>query len=77
MLNKINEKSITHNVFIIQDNESLMCEFYGMTFIEYKLARKTLLNYTDLFSPNGYKKNEKMIYKYFKNKYGRTSKSGV
>ena len=25
LLNKINDKSITHNIFIIQDNESIMC----------------------------------------------------
>ena len=38
-------------------------------------SRKTLLDYTNLFSPNDYKKNDKIIYKYFKNKYGRRSKS--
>ena len=37
-----------------------------MTFIEYMIAGKTLLNYTNLFSPNYYKKNDKIIYKYFK-----------
>ena len=30
------------------------------------LARKTLLDYTNLFSPNEYKKNDKIIYKYLK-----------
>ena len=28
VLNKIKDKSITHNVFRIQDNESSMCGFY-------------------------------------------------
>ena len=41
------------------------------------LSGKTLLYYTNLFSPNDYKKNEKIIYKYFKDKYGTRSKSGV
>ena len=77
VLKKIKENSITHNVFRIQDNESIMCELHIMAFIEYKLSGKTLLDYTHLFSPNSYKKNAKIIYKYFKNKYGRTSKSGV
>ena len=40
-------------------------------------AGRTLLDYTNLFSLNDYKKNDKIIYKYFKDKYGRTSKSGV
>ena len=41
------------------------------------LSGKTLLDYTNLFSPNDYKKNEKIIYRYFKDKYGTRSKSGV
>ena len=32
-------------------------------------TEKTLLDYTDLFSPKDYKKNDKIIYKYFKDKY--------
>ena len=42
---------------ILQDNKSIM------------LAEKTLLDYTNLFSPNDYKKNDKIIYKYFNTKY--------
>ena len=68
ILNKIRDKSITHNVFKIQDNESIMCGFCCITFIEYILAGKTLLEYTNLFSPNDYK-NDQIIYKYFKDKY--------
>ena len=77
VLNKIRDKSITHNIFIIKDNESIMCGFYCITFIEYMLAGKTLLDYTNLFSPNDYKNNDRIIYKYFKDKYGRRSKSRV
>ena len=40
-------------------------------------AGKTLLDYTNLFSPNGYKKNDKIIDKYSKDKYGWESKSRV
>ena len=74
VLNKIRNKSITHNIFRIQDNESIMCGFYCIVFIEYMLVGKTLLDYTNLFSPNDYKENDKIIYKYFKDKYGRRSK---
>ena len=28
VLNKIKDESITHNIFRIQDNESIRCEFY-------------------------------------------------
>ena len=57
VLNKIRDKSITHNIFKIQDNESIMCEFNCIAAsIEYVLAGKALLDYTNLFSLNGYKK---------------------
>ena len=41
------------------------------------VAGKTLLDYTNFFYLNDYKKNDKIIYKYFKDKYDRRSKSGV
>ena len=75
VLNKIKDISITHNIFIIQDNESIMCAFYCITLIEYMLAGKALLDYTNLFSPNDYRKNNKIIYKCLKDKYGRRRKS--
>ena len=68
-MNKIKDKSITLNILRVQDNDSIMCEFYCIAFIEYMLAGKTLLDYTNLFSPNEYKKNDKIIYKCFKEKY--------
>ena len=74
---KIRDKSITHNILGILDNESIMCEFYCVAFTEYMLAGKKLLDHTNFFSPNDYKKNDKITDKYFKDKYGRRSKSGV
>ena len=35
------------------------------------IAGKTLLDYTNLFSPNNYKENDKIIYKYFKERCGK------
>ena len=66
VLNKIRDKSITQNIFRIQDSESFMFGFYNIAFIRCMLAGKTLLDYTNLFSPNG--QNGKIIYKYFKDK---------
>ena len=53
-----------------------MCGFYCVGFIEYMLLAKTLLDYTSLFSLNDYKKNDKIIYKCFKDA-SRRSKSWV
>ena len=68
VLNKIKDKSVTHNIYRIQVIKSI---------IEYIIAGKTLLNYTNLLSPNNYKKKDKIMYKYFKDKYGGRSKSRV
>ena len=38
-----------------------MCGFYCIAFIEYMLAGKNLLDYTNLLSLNDYKKNEKIV----------------
>ena len=62
------------NIFRIQDNESVTCGFFCIAFMEDMLAGKTLLDYTNLFSPNDYKKNGKIIYKHFKDKSDRKRK---
>ena len=48
-----------------------MCGFYCISFIEYMITENTLLDYTNLFSPNHYpkKRRDNMIYKYFKDSY--------
>ena len=38
-----------------------MYRFCCITFIEYMIAGKALFDYTNLYSPYDYKKNEKMI----------------
>ena len=38
-----------------------MCTFYFVTSIEYALPGKSLLDYTNLLSPNDCKMNEKTI----------------
>ena len=57
VLNKIKDKSITQNIFRMQDNDSVMCGFYCISFIKYMLVGKILLdlfNFINLFSLNDY-----------------------
>ena len=42
-----------------------MCGYFCIGFIDFMLKGKSLLAHTNLFSPNEYKKNEKIILKYF------------
>ena len=65
-MEKIKDKLRTINIFGIQDNESIICGFYCIAFIDYMLAGKTLLDYTNFFYPNNYRKNGKIIYNYLK-----------
>ena len=42
-----------------------MCGYFCIGFIDFLLKGKSLLDNTNLFSPNEYKKNEKIIEKLF------------
>ena len=50
-----------------------MCGFCCIAFIEYMLAGKALLDYANWCYSNEYKKNEKTICTYLKEKHGRRS----
>ena len=43
-----------------------MCEYFCIGFFDFMLKGKSLLDYTNLFSPNEYEKNDKMILKYLR-----------
>ena len=43
-----------------------MCGYYFIEFVNYMLKGKTLLDYTNLFSPNDFEKNAKIIKRIFK-----------
>ena len=47
-------KKIKANIFRIQAYNSIMCGYFCIEFINYMLKGKTLLDYTNLFSPNGF-----------------------
>ena len=46
---------------------SIMCEHFCIGFIGFMLAGKILTDFTNLFSPNNFKKNDDIILKYFMN----------
>ena len=66
MIKKIKNKNIKSNIFRIQDNNSIMCGYFCILFIEYMLNNKTLTDYTNLFSPYDFKKNDEIIKRYVK-----------
>ena len=52
-----------------------VCGFYCITFIEYMIGGKVLLDYTNLFSPNDYIKSDKIMHQYFIDKYRKKNVS--
>ena len=49
----------------IQANDSVMCEYFCIGFIDFMFKGKTLIEFTIFFSPNNFTKNDDMILKYF------------
>ena len=43
-----------------------MCVYFCIGFIDFMLADKKLTDFTNLFSPHDFEKNEKIILRYFK-----------
>ena len=62
----IGNKNIKANIFRVQANNSVMCGYFCIGFIDFMLAGKKLTDYTSLFSPHGFKKNDDIILSYFK-----------
>ena len=62
----LGNKNIKTSIFRIQDNNSIMCGFFCILFLEYMLNNKTLTDSANLFSPWNFKKNDEIIKGYFK-----------
>ena len=43
-----------------------MCGYFYIGFIDFMLEGKSLLEYRNVFYPNEYEKNDKVIIKYFR-----------
>ena len=61
----VRNKNIITNIFRIQAYNSLMRGYFCIRFIDFMLKGKSLLDYANLFSPDEYEKNDKIILKYF------------
>ena len=61
----INNKNIKTNISRVQAYDPVMCGYFCIGFIDFMLKGKTLTKYTNLFSPNNFKKIDDMILNYF------------
>ena len=61
----IGKKNIITHIHRIHAYDSIMCRYFCIGFIDFILKGESFLDYTNLFSPNDYEKNDKIILKYF------------
>ena len=62
----VENKNIMANIFQVQSNNSIMCRYFCIGFIDFMLAGKKLTDFTSLFSPYDFEKNGSIILSYFK-----------
>ena len=58
-------KNIKANIFRVQANDSVICGYFCIRFIDFMLAGRKLTDYTSFFSPHDFKKNVDIILSYF------------
>ena len=61
----IARKKIITNIYKIQAYDSIMCGYFCIGFINFMFNGKNLTDYTNLFSPNDFNKNDYIILNYF------------
>ena len=61
----IARKKIITNIYRIQAYDSIMCGYFCIGFIDFMFNGKSLTDYTNLFSPNDFNKNDDIILNYF------------
>ena len=62
-------RKIKANIFRIQANNSVMCSYFCIRFIDFMLANKKLTDFANLSSPDDFDKNDQIILSYFKDSW--------
>ena len=62
----VGNENIIANIFWIQANNSVMCGNFCIGFINFMFAGKKLTNFTNMFSPYDFKKNDDIILSHLK-----------
>ena len=57
----IGHKNTKTNILRIQADDSIMCGYFCIGFIDFALAGRSLIDFTSLFSPYDFTKNDDII----------------
>ena len=63
----IGNKNIQTNIFKIQAYDPIICEYFCIGFIDFMLKGKNVTDFSNLFSPINFRKNDDIILNYFQN----------
>ena len=61
----IGRNNVIANIFRVQANDSITCGYFCIEFINFMLNGKSLIEYTNLFSPYNFKRNDNITLNYF------------
>ena len=61
----VRNKNIIANIFRVQANNSVMCGYFGIGFIDFMLEGKKLTDFTSMFSPSDFEKPDLIILELF------------
>ena len=62
----VGNKNIKANIFRVQANNSVMCGYFCIGFIDFMIAGKKLSGFTSMFSPFVFENNDSTNLSYFK-----------
>ena len=65
----IENKNIKANIFRVESNDSIMCGYLCIGFIDFMLAGKKLTDFRGMFSPYDFERNDCIILRYFKDEW--------
>ena len=65
----VGNKNIKASIFRVQENDSIMCRYFCIGFIDFMLVGKKFTDYINLFSPYDVKKNDDIILSCFKSEW--------
>ena len=61
----LDTKNIKTNIFRIHADNSIMCGYFCIGFVDFMFAGRSLVIFTTWFSPYDFKKNDGIILNYF------------
>ena len=65
----VGNRNIKANIFRVKSNNSIMCGYFCIGFIDFMLAGNQLTDFTSLFSPYNFEKSGSIILSYFKDQW--------